>query len=234
MVRPYHALNETMGKRSQKNAISNPMLADHMHEVVLEESGARSPRSAAAERAMQMVRDRQGKEARHAAESHLLDIAMDTALARRAEDDGEARDPYEPEPVPHTAKSRAKFSSFVKESMLEKVVFGKRDPEAEAELLKALWKGEAQHVVEHPGGLWTGLLYPESRNRMVYDILQLIAVLYTAYEVPLRLAFDTTPEVGSGAFYFDVVIDCFFIFDIFLSFHAYTRDDFTGRLETNR
>lgn len=222
-----------MGKRSAANTVANPMLAaDHLQGLVLEDVG--DAHSAAAERAMQMVRDRHEKEGkRPPSESHLYDIALDTALAKHAAEDSPVLDPYEPESVTNTAKARAKFASFVKESMLERVVFGTRDPEAEAELLKALWKGEAEHQVEHPGGLWTGLLYPESELRMVYDLFQLSAVLYTSYVVPLRLAFDETPVVGTGPFYFDLVIDLFFIFDIFVSFHAYTRDTHSGRLETN-
>ena len=216
-----------VANRSHATAVANPMLVTE--EVVWEEGGAEL--GPAAERALQMVRDRHGKRPESA--SHLLDIAMDNH-AKHAAMDSDAADPHKPLAVAATAKARAKFESFVKQSMLEKVVFGKRDPEAEAELLKALWKGEAQHKVQHPGGLWTGLLYPESGKRMAYDLGQLGAVLYTAGVVPLRLAFDKTPEVGSAPFYFDVVIDCFFAFDIILSFYAYTRDEHTGRLETDR
>ena len=214
-------------KRSHANAVANPMLVTE--EVVWEGDGGEL--GPAAERALQMVRDRDGKRPESA--SHLLDTAMDNHVKHAGADSDEA-DPYAPVAVTATAKARAKFESFVKQSMLEKVVFGKREAEAEAELLKALWKGEAQHKVQHPGGLWTGLLYPESGKRMAYDLGQLGAVLYTACVVPLRLAFDETPEVGSAPFYFDVAIDCFFIFDIFLSFYAYTRDEHTGRLETDR
>ena len=222
-----------MGKRGAANAISNPMLAsEQLQGMVLEEIG--NERSAAAERAMQMVQVRHKKEGkRPPSESHLYDIALDTALAKHAGDESQVLDPYEPASVTNTAKARAKFASFVKESMLERVVFGTRDPEAEAELLKRLWKGEAEHKVEHPSGLWTGLLYPESEVRMVYDIFQLGAVMYSAFVVPLRLAFDETPPVGSGTFFVDVAIDVFFIFDIFVSFHAYTRDAHSGKLQTD-
>lgn len=225
-----------MGKNGRGGAptsISNPMLAgDNLQGFVLGEGAV--GRSAAAERAMQMVQDRHEMEGkRPRSESHLLDVAIDHAVTKREGEETDVVDPYETQLETNTAKARAKFSSFVKESMLEKLVFGKRDPEAEAELLKALWKGEAEHTVQHPGGLWTGLLYPESDKRMVYDICQLVAVFYTSYVVPLRLAFDSTPAPWSPAFYIDLSIDLFFIFDMFLSFHAYTRDEHSGRLETN-
>ena len=46
-----------MGKRSAANTVANPMLAaDHLQGLVLEDVG--DAHSAAAERAMQMVRDR--------------------------------------------------------------------------------------------------------------------------------------------------------------------------------
>jgi hypothetical protein len=230
-------------KRDGASTISNPMLdatidqarsgLHPLQEMVLGEDGEER-RSAAAERAMRMVKDRHGRDSvRSRSESHLLNTAMDTVSAKRAVSD-DVHDPYDAEQgVTNTTKARSKFTSFVKESMLEKAVFGKRDPDAEAELLKALWKGEAEHAVEHPPGLWTGLLFPESEKRMVYDILQMAAVLYTAYVVPLRLAFDSTPEIWSVAFIWDLVIDSFFFFDMFLSFHAYTRDLHSGRLETN-
>eukprot|EP01046_Picozoa_sp_COSAG06_P064483 COSAG06_NODE_15430_length_1071_cov_1.188272_1_plen_263_part_10 len=121
-------------------------------------------------------------------------------------------------------KSKAKFKAFVRETMLERLVFGTRDPMAEEAMVEALWTGEAfdsDKKIEQPGGLWTGLLYPESSVRLWYDALQMVAVGYTSVMVPLRLAFDSTPVPGTMEFAIDVAIDMFFIFDIYLNFFNY-------------
>lgn len=104
-------------------------------------------------------------------------------------------------------KSRAKFKAFVRDGMLERVVFGSRDPTAERAMVEAIWTGEAfdsDKKIEHPGGLWTGLLYPESKIRLWYDAIQMAAVAYTTVMVPWRLAFDETPRPGSAEFTLDV------------------------------
>lgn len=134
-------------------------------------------------------------------------------------------------------KSKAKFKAFYRESVLERAVFGTRDPSAEQAMVEAIWTGEAfdtDKKVEHPSGLWTGLLYPESTIRLWYDVIQVTAVMYTSVVVPWRLAFDETPAPGSWAFVLDVMIDMLFIFDIYLNFFNYVRNDATGHLITDR
>ena len=134
-------------------------------------------------------------------------------------------------------KARAKFKAFVRETMLERIVFGSRDPIAEQGMAEAIWTGDAfdsDKKIQHPSGLWTGLLYPEASIRLWYDGFQLFAVCYTSVVVPLRLAFDETPEPFSSRFWFDVVIDSFFLFDIYLNFFAYVRNEATGQLLTDR
>ena len=121
--------------------------------------------------------------------------------------------------------------------MLERVVFGSRDPTAERAMVEAIWTGEAfdsDKKIEHPGGIWTGLLYPESKIRLWYDAIQMAAVSYTTVMVPWRLAFDETPRPGSVEFTFDLAIDMLFIFDIYLNFFNYLRNDATGQLITDR
>ena len=150
----------------------------------------------------------------------------------------EAKDPFvavtERDMTDH--KSRAKFQAFVRDTMLERAVFGTRDPSTEHAMIEAIWTGEAfdNEKISHPGGLWTGLLYPESKIRLWYDAMQMAAVTYTSVLVPWRLAFDETPEPGSPEFVLDVFIDSMFIFDIYLNFFNYTRNEATGQLITDR
>ena len=171
--------------------------------------------------------------------THLVADAGNAAVEREealGENDATA-DPFAPEVEQESAKSKAKFKAFVRDTMIERIVFGKRDPQAERAMVHAIWTGDAfdpRKKISHPGGLWTGLLYPESQYRLVYDFGQLFAVIYTAIIVPIRLAFDMTPEVWSTEFWVDVVIDSFFLFDMFLNFFAYHRNEHTGTLVTDR
>jgi hypothetical protein len=61
-------------------------------------------------------------------------------------------------------------------------------------------------------------------------MIQLAAVIYTCLVVPYRLAFDESVEPYTSRFWFDAMIDALFLFDIFLSFFAYVRNDQTGVL----
>lgn len=153
--------------------------------------------------------------------------------------DPKVEDPF----VPHADrdmtdhKSKAKFKAFVRETMLERVVFGTRDPTAEHAMVEAIWTGEAfdsDKKISHPSGLWNGLLYPESKIRLWYDAVQMAAVCVTSVLVPWRLAFDETPAPGSTEFAVDVMIDSLFFFDIYLNFFNYLRNEATGQLITDR
>eukprot|EP01052_Picozoa_sp_SAG31_P033734 SAG31_NODE_3852_length_3817_cov_6.007800_5_plen_403_part_00 len=70
-----------------------------------------------------------------------------------------------------------------------------------------------------------GLRDPESTFSSIWDLVSVVFLLYVAAAVPLRTAFDLDVELGSFWFFFDAIIDIFFICDLFLNFRTayYTK-----------
>lgn len=105
--------------------------------------------------------------------------------------------------------------------------------------MEAIWGkvadlyGTADSVFKHLHSLPPGIRSPESRFTQVWDLAQLICIVYIAIAVPWRLGFDVTVAVTSVMFWWDVLIDSYFIVDVVLNFRLayYTTD---GELETDR
>lgn len=74
---------------------------------------------------------------------------------------------------------------------------------------------------------------PDSVLRVVWDLLMVVLLLYMVITVPMQMAFEIESEVGSLSFWFDIFIDVFFLFDIFLNTQTAYVDD-RGVLEINR
>ena len=66
-----------------------------------------------------------------------------------------------------------------------------------------------------------------------WDLAQLVCIVYIAVAVPLRLGFDITIPPSSPMFWWDVLVDIYFIADVAMNFRLayYTLD---GQLETSR
>ena len=116
------------------------------------------------------------------------------------------------------AKDASRLKSFVKESLVENLVFG--NPETDHAIEQAIWR--SGFGTEEDASKLCGLLHPETQVRLTYDIIQMGAALYTAAIVPWRLAFNQLPVLWSVAFFFDAMIDAIFIFDLVLNFFVYT------------
>eukprot|EP01043_Picozoa_sp_COSAG02_P056564 COSAG02_NODE_6722_length_3401_cov_4.311932_1_plen_657_part_10 len=63
------------------------------------------------------------------------------------------------------------------------------------------------------------------RFRKAWDGAQVFLLGYIAIAVPYRTGFNITIEPGSGQFWFEVVLDIYFAFDIFLNFRTGYRTD---------
>ena len=61
---------------------------------------------------------------------------------------------------------------------------------------------------------------PDSEFSTQWDIAQVFALLYVCYIVPLRASMEMTTPIDSFAFWWDVVVDCYFIADLFLNFRT--------------
>ena len=82
--------------------------------------------------------------------------------------------------------------------------------------------------------------HPDSPLSIGWDLFQVIALMYVAALVPLRLCFDYEPMppsadgLGQLGWWSDLVIDLYFITDIFVQFHTAFVDKTTGHLITDR
>lgn len=65
-----------------------------------------------------------------------------------------------------------------------------------------------------------GIRDPDSVFSAVWDLMQVILLLYVSVTVPLRAGFELTVELWTFAFFWDLLIDLFFVVDIFLNFRT--------------
>jgi Ca2+-binding EF-hand superfamily protein len=65
-----------------------------------------------------------------------------------------------------------------------------------------------------------GIRDPDSTFSAIWDLAQVILLLYVSITVPLRAGFELTVELWSFGFFWDLLIDLFFIVDIFLNFRT--------------
>eukprot|EP01043_Picozoa_sp_COSAG02_P119098 COSAG02_NODE_55739_length_289_cov_0.510526_1_plen_87_part_01 len=72
------------------------------------------------------------------------------------------------------------------------------------------------------------MLHPDNTQRAIYDIFQLLLLVYTMITVPVRIGFGWDPEVWSIQFCVDLVVDIFFLVDLFVQMQTYFHDNRTG------
>lgn len=62
--------------------------------------------------------------------------------------------------------------------------------------------------------------HPNQPFRTVWDLVQVMLLLYLLVAVPLRVAFDVDVDFNTAAFWFDVCVDIYFIADVVLNFRT--------------
>jgi hypothetical protein len=75
------------------------------------------------------------------------------------------------------------------------------------------------------------VLMPESKFRVVWNILMIFFILQTATYTPYRIAFITDSRPGDQ--YLDLSIDTYFVIDVLINFFTAFPDPVTGLLITN-
>ena len=85
---------------------------------------------------------------------------------------------------------------------------------------------DPQAVALHMMEQQSNMISPNSKVRQHWDIVQAIVLAYVAISVPYRICFDDPAALWSFWFTVDVVLDVYFIVDIFLNFRTaiITRD----------
>lgn len=80
---------------------------------------------------------------------------------------------------------------------------------------------------------WCGLLHPEGLRRKVYDVTQMLLLMWTLYTVPIRIAFAIQPTTAEATFWIDVGVDSFFMLDLFVQMHTYYLSGRSGQWVSN-
>jgi len=94
---------------------------------------------------------------------------------------------------------------------------------------------------------WLGMLHPQTKERAMWDIGQMVALIYTFAVLPYRLAFgvETEPFYDANGecpvanticgvpFWLDAAVDISFICDLVLNFNAYVKHPKTGLLTSD-
>eukprot|EP01048_Picozoa_sp_COSAG05_P030623 COSAG05_NODE_10745_length_548_cov_1.349666_1_plen_182_part_11 len=75
---------------------------------------------------------------------------------------------------------------------------------------------------------WCGLLYPESKTRVSFDIFQVGLLIWVLYVVPMRIAFAKQPALFSAGFWMDVFVDVMLVLDLIIQMYTYYQDGRTG------
>jgi hypothetical protein len=61
---------------------------------------------------------------------------------------------------------------------------------------------------------------PNSQFRQVWDLVQVVLLLYLLVSVPLRIGFDMDVEFGTFGYFWDMFVDIFFLVDIWVNFRT--------------
>ena len=69
------------------------------------------------------------------------------------------------------------------------------------------------------------IIDPESKLSQIWDIYSLLLLFYVALMVPFNSCFGIENKVASGRWFFDLLVDIFFIFDIFFNLRLAFNDD---------
>ena len=68
-----------------------------------------------------------------------------------------------------------------------------------------------------------GVIFPDTKLRFWWDIIQIVTILYLSFAVPIRIGFSINVE---GFFYLlDVLMDVYFFIDIYLNFLFVVEDE---------
>ena len=85
--------------------------------------------------------------------------------------------------------------------------------------------GQRSLQVDRPSGcMGCGfVLLPDSTFRGIWDFMQIISLMWVSITIPLFAAFNMDPNTTSVLFWWDSLIDLYFIVDVFINFHSGAR-----------
>lgn len=68
---------------------------------------------------------------------------------------------------------------------------------------------------------WFGMLHPDTGVSNIYDMIQMLLLVYLLFTLPYNLAFDLMAEPDTFAFWMEILVDGALAFDMILSFFRY-------------
>ena len=90
--------------------------------------------------------------------------------------------------------------------------------------------GHTAHELELEAQTKRCFLRPTGGARQAWDILQILFLFYVLITVPYRVCFSVDVETLSPSFFLEIVVDAYFIADIFVNFRTAYYDERTGEL----
>jgi hypothetical protein len=82
--------------------------------------------------------------------------------------------------------------------------------------------------------LQRGVIMPDTTMRFVWDVLQVTLLLYVAAVVPFRFGFNFPAQLWSSAWWFELIVDVYFIADVVLNFYFAYEDEEELRVIVDR
>eukprot|EP01043_Picozoa_sp_COSAG02_P071544 COSAG02_NODE_13115_length_1444_cov_2.335316_1_plen_229_part_01 len=146
-------------------------------------------------------------------ESEAMAAAKNVSLAAASRSSGD--DVVLPESL--DAQQASQQYEVWRESLVEHLADRKENARDRA-------RREAQTQLED-----SGILDPDGRFRRHWDVAQMALLTYVAFGVPYRLGFSHPVLMFTSWFFFDMIVDLYFITDIFISCVTAYYDD-TGMI----
>jgi hypothetical protein len=113
--------------------------------------------------------------------------------------------PVLPESLENTKAGSAQVEAW-KERLVEHIIQGKEN-------LRDKRRREATETLQ--GG---SLIDPNGLFRRKWDMIQIVLLIYVAFSVPYRTGFSDGVKLWSGWFWFDLLVDLYFVSDLVVSF----------------
>lgn len=132
------------------------------------------------------------------------DSTPNTAPERLLSEDNTS---YLPESLENITAGSAQVKAW-KERLVQHIIQGKEN-------VRDKRRREAAEILESGS-----MIDPNGEFRKRWDMVQIVLLIYVAFSVPYRMGFNDPVLVWSGWFWFDLVVDLYFVSDLVVSFRT--------------
>ena len=96
-----------------------------------------------------------------------------------------------------------------------------------------LYPTRLESQAEDEGPLPSGIFDPDATFAIWWNLVQLVALIYVAIFVPMRVGFGNEPDPFTVVWFIEACIDLYFLTDIFINFRVAYYDGTTGSRVTD-